>query len=519
MSEHAGSDTSTDQRLRKKVGIWIRVSTEDQAKGESPEHHEARARMYAEVKDWEVVTVYHLEGVSGKAVSEHPETRRMLSDVAERRIDGLIFSKLARLARNTKELLEFSEHFHKYDADLISLQESIDTSTPAGRLFYTMIAGMAQWEREEIAARVAASVPIRAKLGKPTGGAAPFGYQWVDGKLIINPDEAPIRRQMYELFLKEQRVRTVARLLNDAGHRTRRGRPFSYATVKRLLQCPTAKGVRKANYTKSLGDGKAWVLKPKEEWIFTPVEPIVSEQLWDECNAILDERKRTGKRPAKKVVHLFAGKVYCECGRKMYVPTKMRKYKCADCLRKVEKDVLERIYRNELRGFFLAPHSVESHLSSVNAQLEEKEELLTACSEEHAKVRREMEKLYRLYLDEHISSAQFGKRHRPLEERLAQLEEEIPRLRGQIDFMRMQNVSAEDIITEAGRLYDSWYELSFEEKATIIDHTVIRIEVRESSIHMKLAYSIQPRASPCSSQASLGASQKGTEPLPLWASG
>src|SRR5438445_2759075 len=86
----------------KTVGIWIRVSTEDQARGESPEHHEKRARMYAESKGWTVVRVYDLSGVSGKTVMEHPEAQAMLADVRARRIRGLVFSKLARLARNTR---------------------------------------------------------------------------------------------------------------------------------------------------------------------------------------------------------------------------------------------------------------------------------------------------------------------------------------------------------------------------------------------------------------------------------
>jgi len=77
----------------KPVGIWIRVSTEDQAKGESPEHHEKRARFYAESKGWKVKEVYRLEAVSGKSVMNHPETQRMLHHIRTGHITGLIFSK------------------------------------------------------------------------------------------------------------------------------------------------------------------------------------------------------------------------------------------------------------------------------------------------------------------------------------------------------------------------------------------------------------------------------------------
>ena len=98
---------------KKLVGIWIRVSTEDQAQGESPEHHRRRAEMYAESKGWRIVRVYDLSGVSGKSVMSHPEAQAMLADVASGKISGLIFSKLARLARNTRELFDFAEYFEQ----------------------------------------------------------------------------------------------------------------------------------------------------------------------------------------------------------------------------------------------------------------------------------------------------------------------------------------------------------------------------------------------------------------------
>ena len=81
-------DTEDAGRV-KPVGIWIRASTEDQAKGESPEHHEKRARYYAESKGCRVREVYHLEAVSGKAVMEHPETKRMLQETESVRLAAL----------------------------------------------------------------------------------------------------------------------------------------------------------------------------------------------------------------------------------------------------------------------------------------------------------------------------------------------------------------------------------------------------------------------------------------------
>ncbi len=428
----------------KPVGIWIRVSTEDQAKGESPEHHEKRARFYAESKGWEVKEAYHLEAVSGKSVMGLPETQRMLGHIKSGHITGLIFSKLARLARNTKELLEFADIFREYNADLISLQEAIDTSSPAGRLFYTMIAAMAQWEREEISERVAASVAIRAKLGKSTGGQAPFGYQWKEKRLVPDPKEAPVRKLIYELFLEHKRKKTVARLLNEAGHRTKNGFKFSDSTVLRLIKDTTAKGLHRANWTKGPPEKhKKRIIKPQEEWVYTKVESIVSEELWDQCNAILDEQEKSNKRPARKPVHLFTGHVFCQCDHKMYVPSNSPKYICYKCRNKIGEADLEEIFQEQLKTFFFSSDEITNYLNQADHVIKEKEELLRAISEEKKKLEAEMDKTHRAYVNDEISMEAFGHFQKPLEERAKQLEGQIPDLQGEIDFLKIQYLSSD----------------------------------------------------------------------------
>ena len=476
------------REVRKAVGIWIRVSTEDQARGDSPEHHEERARCYAQAKDWEVVEVYHLGGVSGKDVAEHAETRRMLKDIESGRIQGLIFSKLARLARNTKQLLEFADRFRDAGADLISLQESIDTSTPAGRLFYTMIAAMAQWEREEIADRVKASVPIRAKLGKPLGGQAPFGYQWNDKKLIPHPDEAPVRKRVYELFREHKRLRTVARLMNEEGYRTRKGAGFSDTTIARYLCDPTPKGLHRANYTQNPDGTKKWGYKPEEDWIYSEVEPIVSVELWDECKAIYDSQRQARKKPTKKTVHLFAGTMYCSCGKKMYVPSGAKNYVCGSCQKKMPADDMEHIFIEQLKGFLLSPEEIAGYLKEAHETLQEREQSLEDLKGRLTAVGQQIDALFGLHEQGEIPTKGFGARYQPLLDQQKALESQIAETEAQIDILKVEQLSKDHILMEGKTLADRWPKLQREDKRLIIEDLVDEITIGEEEVSIDLLY-------------------------------
>jgi site-specific DNA recombinase len=472
----------------KRVGIWIRVSTEDQVRGESPEHHEKRARAYAEAKGWEVVEVFRLDAVSGKAVIAHPEAQRMLAQVKAGTISGLVFSKLARLARNTRELLEFAELFRQSDADLISLQEAIDTSSPAGRLFFTMIAAMAQWEREEIADRVSASVPIRARLGKPIGGAAPFGYRWHEKRLVPDPAEAPVRVLLHELFREHRRKKAVARILNERGYRTRNGSPFSDTTVSRLLLDPTAKGLHRANYTRTDDRRKNWSLKPESEWVYTSVEAIVPEDLWEECASIVNAGKTSAKPATRRTRHLFAGFAHCICGTRMYVRSGSSKYVCESCRTKIPSSDLEAIYREQLHHILVSPDEVEAHNLAAVEAMSEKQRLIETAEAELKRIASDEQSLFDLYAAKALSTEDFGRRHNPLSVRRAQVEDELPRLQAELDVLRITAASREEILEEARDLTTRWNDLPEEEKRQVVEAITERIVIGPEDVEISLLH-------------------------------
>lgn len=468
----------------KKVGIWIRVSTDMQAQGDSPEVHERRGRMYAEVKDWKVVEVYHLESMSGKSVSNLSETRRMLADIKSGKIEALIFSKIARFARNTRELLEFAEMFEQDGADMISLGESIDTSTPSGRLFFTLIAALAQWEREEISERIAASIPIRAKMGKSIGGQAPFGYAWDNSELVINEDEAPIRKLVFELFLKHQRKRIVAKVLNEKGYRTRKGSEFNASFIRRILLDPVSKGVRRVNY---LTTRKGHIEdKHEDDWVYVKVPAIIDEVTWNETQRIHKEQKAERKIPLKKSLNLFTGIAKCGCGGKMYVLSKTKKYTCNDCKRKITCTDLEEIFKDQLHSFSMSEHSVEEVLELTKKEENGNAQLLQGIEKDIQETEKSINALFQLHEQGQIPTEDFATRYQEPKNRLASLHDERERLGYVLQHQQAKTQDHLKVFESLQDVYGTWDTLGKQEKRNIIEVMAKSISIYEDEVEITL---------------------------------
>jgi site-specific DNA recombinase len=473
--------------MKKRVGVWIRVSTKHQQQSDSPEHHLQKAKMYAELKEWEIVEEYHLEAVSGKSVIDHHEAQRMMRDIQSGHIEALIFSKIARFARNVKELLEFSEHFQKYNADLISLSESIDTSTPSGRFFYTMISAMSQWERENIVERIKSSVEVRAKMGKVMGGI-PFGYKKV-GKddMALDEHEAPIRKIMYDLFLEHKRHATVANILNEKGYRTKRKSKFTGTTVKRLLQDPTAKGIRRSHCTKIDENGRT-VMRDQSERYIHEAPRIVSDDVWDEVNAIIRKQEKEKIQPLNKKVHLFTSYLFCECGGGMYVPSSNPKYTCKKCRRKIHIDDIEAIFKEQLTEFIISEEEVNRYFDGTHNVIREKEQEIENVKSEIEKLETKIAKIFELHEQGKIETERFDEYYNKPNNQVQRLKLRIPQIEGEIYALKDQFKSSGYIIEEARSLYENWDKLTKQQKRNIIEIITEKIVVSEQEVNITLNY-------------------------------
>lgn len=454
---------STTSPLHGRVGIWVRVSTADQAQGESPEHHRIRAEQYAAINGWSIVETYDLAGVSGKSVWDHHECQRMLRDVKRGHVKGLIFSKLARLARNTRELLDLADYFQLHGAHLVSLEERFDTSTPAGRLFFTFVGAIAHWEREEIASRVKASISVRAKLGKPLGGRAPFGFRREGSSLVLLPEEAEAKKLAFDLFLEHRRKEVVARLLNDRGYRLRSGGKFSGMAVGRILECTSASGSYRINQWKALPGGKREV-KPQEEWGTVPCPRIVSDETFRRVSELLEVRTKPERRPAKKPVHAFAGILRCGCGSRMYVYTRSPNYTCNRCKNKLGIAAAEEVFVGAVEDELADAGRIAEHVRKASERVAETEARLAGTRKRAEQARAEMRKVYELYIAGGVTVERFKEINGPLEARLAELTAEIPRLEMEAAAVEVGGLSASAIAHEARGLAALWPTLSPEDK-------------------------------------------------------
>ncbi|MCB2156910.1 recombinase family protein [bacterium] len=223
-----------------KAVCYGRVSIEEQAReGVSLAAQRAKIEAYCMLHDIELVSYHEDAGISGKAMDNRDGLQTCLAELRAGKANACVCWKLDRLSRSTRDVLEMSDLFQREGWALHSISEKLDTSSAAGRFVLTILAALAQMEREQIGERTSMALQFKKSRGERLG-TTPFGFrtECIDGENQLVPieEEQEIIRRMARLRSSGATFQAIADLLNDEGIPTKRSGRWHPGSVSYVLK-------------------------------------------------------------------------------------------------------------------------------------------------------------------------------------------------------------------------------------------------------------------------------------------
>jgi DNA invertase Pin-like site-specific DNA recombinase len=216
---------------------YVRVSTDRQAEtGVSLDAQAEKIRAMAVVHSAELIDVIVDGGESAKSL-QRPGMAQLLALVDSKQVQAVIVAKLDRLTRSVRDLCELLERFEKRGVSLISVAESLDTGSAAGRLVINIMTAVSQWEREAIGERTRDALSHKRANGERVGNIH-YGYRLAADGAHVEPDDAEqaVLAAIRDLRARHRSLREVACALNERGCRTRRGSAWRHEYVKNAIE-------------------------------------------------------------------------------------------------------------------------------------------------------------------------------------------------------------------------------------------------------------------------------------------
>ena len=322
---------------RKIAGIYIRVSTEDQAReGFSLGEQEEKLRQLCDYKGYEIYKVYCDAGISAKDMEHRPKFQEMLKDMKDGKINYIVAYKLDRVTRSVRDLEELISQLEKYNTYLVCDRDDVNTSTANGRFFVRMLTVLSQLEIEIVSERTKFGLNGAIKSGHLPGQVA-LGFK-KDGnrKTIIDPATAPIVKRVFDLYLQGKTFLQISNIFNEEKVLNKN---WKDTHIERII-----------NNRLYMGDYEMY--KRLKEWknvepviYMNVVDPIIPRYIWEECQAqkIINQRTYTRDR-----VYTFFQKLKCpKCGKIMKCKGsggKRKKYvyyNCEDCHENIRESYVE----------------------------------------------------------------------------------------------------------------------------------------------------------------------------------
>lgn len=431
---------------KQKYAVYVRVSTDKDEQVSSIENQIDICRNWLERNgyEWDEDCIYKDEGISGTLFLERPAIQLILEKAKKKEINMVVFKSISRLARDMKDSLEIREVFAAYNVRLISIEEGYD-SFKAGKndiSFEIWSLFAAQYSRT-LSAGVSAALAAKVRRGEHIG-KTPYGYDKVNGKLVINETEAAVVQKIYGWYNSGWGFKRITQELNDRGIPAKLNPRWQVTSVQRLIQnCIYCGDFILNQYgTVKVGGRKKQIRNPEEQWLIFKDHhpPIVPRETWEKANSKKHKATRRKITPWNELRGLMKCSV---CGCNMVIlqgkvrreaKTGERKYfayvKCSSYRRAGQHGCVNHvpIRYEELRELVVEKLQEKGQTLTMNlkSEIEKlKEEEIRNLQRKIETMSEKKKSLVDLFLEKLITKEEFEQKRNELDRELQYSEEEL----------------------------------------------------------------------------------------------
>ena len=304
-----------------RVTFYARVSTDSEEQLNSLTNQVSYyEEMISKNAAWTYVTGYVDEGLSGISTKKRENFHRMIEDAKAGLFDLILTKEISRFARNTLDSIQYTRDLLSAGVAVYFQNDNIKTLDEDSELRLSIMSSIAQDELRKLSSRVKFGHQQAIKEGVVLGNSRIFGYYKDKGKLVIDEAEAPMVRQLFELYATgEYSMKQIENIFWEQGYRNYKGNKIAHGTMSNMISNPKYKGWYVGNKVKVIDMfTKKQKFLPPEEWVMYKdenVPAIVSEELWEQANAVLRKRSEDVKNRQGicNTKNLLTGKLYCTC--------------------------------------------------------------------------------------------------------------------------------------------------------------------------------------------------------------
>lgn len=457
---NALSSGRTIYDLPLRVTFYARVSTD---KDEQLHSLSAQVSYYNDFirscPNWTFVDGYVDEGLSGTSVKKRERFLRMIEDAHGKKFDFIVTKEISRFSRNTLDSIRYTQELLQCGVGVFFQSDNINTLMPDAELRLTIMSSIAQDEVRKISERVKFGFKRAIENGVVLGSNRIWGYRKQDGKLVIDEEEAELVRLIFDLYANQYMgVRAIANYLTDHGYQNSNSRGFSFSTVRGILCNPKYKGWYCGGKTSKI-DYKLKQVKyfSPEDWTMYPdeetVPPIVTEELWDKANQLL--QRRSEKQSARdkgcyQNQYPYSGKILCGIHKTAYYRNLYRYksgnkevWQCQEYVKNGKSGCtapilytaeIEDVLRQSLDKIARYKAEIVEKLAQIYASADNRGKLeaeTAKCKADMEAIQRRKDRLLDLSIDGNISDAEFAARNERFNAELRALEERLEALEGE----------------------------------------------------------------------------------------